>query len=159
MLIEHIIKVVILNLGTIERRVATLLIKHLREIETLPFFFHSSINSLCHLVNIESLYQFGSTHNVVKTLESHFSKILSNLLSKEGEEVNHILVASTEMSSQLFVLSGNAHRTCVLRTFAHHNTTKGYQCCCTESKLLGTKQSHHDYIATTLELTINLQTH
>ena len=61
------------------------------------------------------------------------------------------------MSTQFFILCSHTHRTCVLRTFTHHNTTQSYQCCSTESKLLGTKQSHHDNISTALQLTINLQ--
>ena len=49
--------------------------------------------------------------------------------------------------------------TSILMTFAHHHAAQDYQCGSTEAELLSAKQCHEDYVATALQLAVNLQSH
>ena len=57
--------------------------------------------------------QFSVSDNVVELLESHLSKVLTNLTCKECEEVDDVMVVATEVRTQFRILCSHTHRTCI----------------------------------------------
>ena len=91
--------------------------------------------------------------------EAHFCQRLTHLLCKEAEIVYHIFVVSTEVLTQLRILSSHTHRTSIGMTLTHHYTTQHNEHGSTKTKLLGTQQCHRDDVASRFYLSIGLQTH
>ena len=103
--------------------------------------------------------QFCMSHYIIEMGVSQFSQILSHFLCKEGEIIYQILIFAYEVGAEVWVLSCHSQRTGVEITFAHHHATKHNKCQCAEAKLFSSEQGHGDDVATSLELTVYLQTH
>ena len=101
--------------------------------------------------------EFRMTDNLLQALHADLSEILTHLLSEEGEEVHHVLGTTLEVLAQLGVLRGDAHRTGVRVTFAHHHTAENNQRQRTEREFVGTQHRHDDDVLGGLQLTVGLQ--
>ena len=72
--------------------------------------------------------------------------------------MDKILVAATEVRTELRIPCGNTHRTGIQVTLTHHDTTQYDEGGSTETEFLSTEQSHEDDVTTALQLTIHLET-
>ncbi len=166
LLVEHVVEVVNLLCCMIERAMTCLTMEETREVEQINLIV-DELGSL-QVIGIETLGgnnllvllandELSMTDDVVQRGITHLSQVLAHLLGEEAEVVDEVLVAATEVGTELRILCGHTHRTGIEVTLAHHHTTQHDEGCRTEAELLGTEQSHEDDVATALQLTVHLQ--
>ncbi len=95
--------------------------------------------------------------DVLQLVYSYLAKVLAYLLSKVGEEVDHILRLAHETGTKTLVLRCHAHRTGVGIALAHHHTAQNDERQRAERELVGTKHRHDDDVLGSLQLAVSLQ--
>mmetsp|Transcript_9325 Transcript_9325/g.18389 ORF Transcript_9325/g.18389 Transcript_9325/m.18389 type:complete len:622 (-) Transcript_9325:3164-5029(-) len=121
-----------------------------REVETLGL-----VVELC-LVDAEHV---SASNHLLVCAESKESHVRANVLSKELEEVHHVLRLANKLGAELRVLGCDTDGTCVEVALTHHDASKSNKRGGTEATLLGTEKSGDDNITTSLHLTVSLETH
>ena len=102
--------------------------------------------------------QVGSTHQIIELAYAQLRHDLTHFFSNEEEIVDHVLRLTRELFAQCGILCGNAHRTSVEVTLAHHDATLDHQRCSCKTKFIGPQQCTHHHVATCLHLTVGLHT-
>ncbi len=166
LLVEHVVKVVYLLGGMIERAVSCLTMEETGEVEQVYLVVDElgclqvvGIETLCrhYLLVLLADDKFCMTDDVVQRGVTHLCQVLAYLLGEEAEVVDEVLVAAAEVGTELRILRSHTHRAGIEVTLAHHHTAQHDEGCRTEAELLGTEQSHEDDVATALQLTVHLQ--
>ncbi len=73
------------------------------------------LNALAHVE------QVGTTNQLVEAAHAELRHDLPHFFGNKEEEIDHIFRLARKLLTQLRVLRGNAHRTGIEVTFAHHN--------------------------------------
>ena len=105
------------------------------------------------------LYQVRATDDILELPHTKLAEIFADVLSEEGEEVDHIVGLPEEPPAQHLVLSGHTHGAGVGVALAHHHTTQYDKRQCAERELICAQHRHDDHILRRLQLTVGLQAH
>src|SRR5512137_2939603 len=90
--------------------------------------------------------KFTYADYIIKFVKSHFSQMLTDLLSYKTEECHQVVSLTHEPLSQLGILSCHSYRACVEMTLAHHYTAQNNKRTGSKAKLFSTKERSHDHI-------------
>ena len=96
------------------------------------------------------------THHLVKLAVAHLRHQFANLFRKIEEEVDHVLRLADKALAQNRVLRGNAHRTGVEMTLAHHNAACSHQRRGGAAKFVSAQKCADHHIASGAQTAIHL---
>ena len=99
--------------------------------------FHSA----AHFESIRTADHF------VDRAEAQLGHMLTHFLGNEAHEIDHVGRIAREFLAQFGILRGDAHRTGVQVTDAHHDAAQGHQRRGGKAEFLGAQQGSNDHVA------------